>query len=77
MYVGGVLNCVVETLQACLIGDPPLPPEPPKNLLPFENLLLFYVGKSFHMGTFLGRSHKLKFITSTWEHGKGTSLIPC
>jgi hypothetical protein len=30
MYVGGVLNCGVETLQACLIGDPPLPPQPPK-----------------------------------------------
>lgn len=66
---GGVLNCGVETLQACLIGDPPLPPQPPKKLLPIENLPIFFVGKSLHMGIFSGQSHKLKihhFNLGTW-----------
>lgn len=80
MYVGGVLNCGVETLQACLIGIPLFHPNPQKKLLLIEILPIFYVGKTLHMGTFSGQNHKLKihhFNLGTMVRGLPLYHIRC
>jgi len=77
MYVGVVLNCGVETLQTCLIGDPPLPPNPQKSSYQLKIYLFFMLGSPFTWALSRVEITNSKFIISTWEDGKGTSFIPC
>jgi len=74
MYVGGVLNCGVETLQACFIGDPPSSTPTPKKVPTNWKFTYFLCWEVPSHGHFLGS--KSQSENSSFQLGNMVRGLP-